>query len=299
MSANLNRAVMPPSEPFERTRTFQDEWAIRYGILMGGTKVVETPGIGQFWIGHPQIFRRRLMGFTHQQIRGRNEAEDGKYLDDPGGTLLGPSPLESAKLEDKSPAICMREALMILGGQGFINITTLTGDKANAERLFNVVLPGDIAELPLVDVIDFMEQPDYVEKALNMDRELRGRAHTLREEMLGGAYISRTYMQTYTSAVSEEIGQFDEKKTGKHKVDDVDRQYFWELKKTLPENRTREANSMLGREIASAMPRNDNTEMVAEMKEANRLKAEELAIRRLELESTERVAARNPNPKPK
>lgn len=281
MSAE-QRVIMPSTEPVERTRIFQDEWAVRYGILMGGTAVIETPGIGQFWIGHSQIVRRQLMGFTHQQVRGRNEAEDGKYLDEPGGALLGASPLESAKFTDKSPALCMREAIQMLGGRGFVNSQTLMGDTKNADRLFSVVLPAEIASLPLVEVISFLEQSAYVDNAF-MDDDLRRRAHRLREnDLLPGAYIAREYMTQYTNAISEEIG--NDKKTGKKKVDSVDIQYFWELKLTLPKDKPLEATTMLGREIAGAMSRsNDNSEMVIEMREANRLKAEELEIRRLEL----------------
>lgn len=283
----FNKTVMPPTDPVERTRVFQDEWAIRYGILMGGTKVVETPGIGQFWIGHPRIFRRTLMGFTHQQVRGRNEAEDGKYLDEPGGALLGPTPLDSARLEDKSPALCMRETIQILGAKGFVNSQTLMGDKTNADRLFNIVLPPEISILPLVDVIAFMEQKDYIDKTMNLDSVLRERAYNLRDELLPGAYISRAYMEQYTAAISEEVGAVVDgtKKTGKRGVDSVDVEYFWELKKTLPKDRPLEATTMLGREIAGAMSKgNDNSAMVAAMEEANRLKAEELEIRRMELE---------------
>lgn len=287
MSTNPNTfvsTVMPPTEPVERTRVFQDEWAIRYGILMGGTAIVETPGIGQFWIGHSQIFRRKLHGFTHQQVRGRNEAEDGKYLDEPGGALLGASPLDSARLEDKSPALCMREAIQMLGAKGFVNSQTLMGDKVNADRLFNVVLPPEIAILPLVDVIEFLQDPHYIEKAF-ADGEFRSRAQRLREnDLLPGAYVARDFMVSYTSAISEEISS--DKKTGKKRVDSVDIEYFWELKLTLPKDKPLEATTMLGREIAGAMSKgNDNSAMVAEMKEANRLKAEELDLRRRELES--------------
>lgn len=275
---------MPPIDPVERSQVFQDEWAVRYGVLMGGTAVVETPGIGQFWIGHPKVYRRRLMGFTHQQVRGRNEAEDGQYLDEPGGALLGPTPLESARLTDKSPALCMREAIQMLGVKGFVNSQTLMGDKVNADRLFNIVLPPEIANQPLVDVIDFIGKSEYIENALNMDAALRGRAHNLREELLQGAYISHAYMQQYTSAISEEISQSAEKKTGKRGVDSVDIEYFWELKLTLPKDRPLEATTMLGREIAGAVSKgNDNSAMVAEMREANRLRAEELELRREEL----------------
>lgn len=283
---------MPPTEPVERTRIFQDEWAIRYGVLMGGTEIVETPGIGQFWIGHSQIHRRRLMGFTHQQVRGRNEAEDGKYLDEPGGALLGPSPLDSAKLEDKSPALCMREAIQMLGAKGFVNSQTLMGDKTYADQLFNVVLPNEIAILPVVDVITFMQKSDYVENAF-MDAALRGRAQNLREELLQGAYIARDYMIQYTNAISEEIGQVADgsKKTGKRGVDSVDIEYFWELKKTLPKDRPLEATTQLGKEIAAAFAGKggDTSALVAVMADQNRLKQEELELRRRELELKESV----------
>lgn len=275
-------AVMPQTIPVESTRRFQDEWAVRYGVLMGGTRVVKLDGIGQFWVGHHEIPRRQLIGFTRQQVRGRNEAEDGKYLDEPGGQLLAPSTLEVAKLIDKSPALCMREMVQMQGSHGFFNSQVLMGDESTADQIFNAVMPANVAVLPLVDVIKFLEDDTYVLKSEFLKDDLKGRANQFREECLQGAYVARAYMTDYTNAISDEIGS--EKKTGKKKVDSVDIEYFWELKLTLPKDKPLEATSMLGREIAGAMNRGaDNAEMVAEMKEANRLKAEELEIRRLEL----------------
>lgn len=275
-------AVMPNTLPVERTKIFQDEWAIRYGVLMGGTKLIKLDGVGQFWVGHYEIPRRQLIGFTHQQVRGRSEAEDSAALDEPGGgLLLGASPLEAKKLMDKSPALCMREMIQMYGAKGFINSQTLMGDTKNADRIFNVVLPNEIAVLPLVDVIDFMQKSEYVDKAF-MDNDLRRRAHLFREEGLAGGYIARDYMISYTNAISDEIG--GDKKTGKKKVDSVDIEYFWELKLTLPKDKPLEATSMLGREIAGAMSKgNDNSALVAAMERQNELKAEENELRRQEI----------------
>lgn len=277
-------SIMPQTLAVERTQIFQDEWAIRYGVLMGGTKIVKLDGIGQFWVGHYEIPRRHLIGFTHQQVRGRNEAEDSAALDEPGGGLLtNPSPLEVRKLVDKSPALCMREMIQMQGAKGFINSQTLMGDTENADRICSMVMPAEVAAMPLVDVLAFMEKSAYVEKAF-MDGKLRARAQSFREECLQGGYIARAYMTQYTSAISEEINQSNEKKTGKRGVDSVDTEYFWELKLTLPKDRPLEATTQLGKEIAGAMSKgSDNSAMVAEMKEANRLKAEELELRKLEL----------------
>lgn len=290
-------AVMPATLPVERTRTFQDEWAVRYGVLMGGTKIIKLDGIGQFFVGHHEIPRRQLIGFTSQEVRGRNE--DESILDDPSGSLLGPGPLDQKKLTLKSPALCMREMIQMYGAQGFVNSQTLMGDQTNADRLFNVVLPSEIAELPVVDVIGFLQDSTYVEKAF-MDRTLMSRAQQLREECLQGAFISRDYMTMYTNAISEEIGS--EKKTGKKKVDSVDIQYYWELKKTLPEDRPLEATTRLGKEIATAMSGTGGTDaLVVEMREQNRLKAEENELRRFELSQaapteTKRGSAKRPAP---
>src|SRR5256885_7738502 len=129
-------ALMPLTEPVERKQTFQDEWAVRFGVLMGGTKIIRLDGIGQFWVGHSEIPRRELVGFTHQQVRGRNEAEDSAALDEPGGGLLtNPSPLEARRLVDKSPALCMRETFQMIGAKGFINSQALMGDTQNADRI--------------------------------------------------------------------------------------------------------------------------------------------------------------------
>lgn len=293
MSANP-RALMPATTPVERTRVFQDEWAVRYGILMGGTKVINLDGIGQYFVGHHQIPRRALVGFTRQQVRGRNEAQDSADLDQPGGGLLMASPLDSKRLVDKSPAECMREMIVMQGDKGFVNSRILMGDETTADQLFNVVLPVDIAELPLVDVITFLEDKQYIGKSF-LSKELQYRADKLREEdLLPGAYIARAHMTSYTNAVSEEVGQVADgsKKTGKRGVDSVDIEYFWELKRTLPKDRPLEATSRLGKEIAGAIGRsNDNSEIAAEMREANRLKAEELEIRRQELGLTRNDAS--------
>lgn len=283
MSASMApRALMPATIPVESTRIFRDEWAVRYGVLMGGTKVVNLDGIGQYYVGHHQIPRRALIGFTRQVVGGRNEAADSEALDAPGGGLLAPSPLETKRVMDKSPALCMREMIQQYGAKGFFNSQVLMGDEETADQIFNAVLPVNIAALPLVDVIAFLEDESYITKSQFLDSKLKGRANQFREECLQGGYVTRAYLTSYTSAISDEIES--DKKTGKKKVDAVDTEYYWELKLTLPKDKPLEATSMLGREIAGAMSKgNDNSEMVAEMREANRLKAEELEIRRLEL----------------
>jgi len=270
-------AILPSTIPVERTRQFRDEWAIRYGILMGGTEVVETPGIGQYWIGHPRIYRRKLMGFTRQQVGARNEAADSADLDAPGGGLLmAPSPLESRRLRDKSPAVCMREAVQILG-PGFVNSETLMGDETTADQIFNAVLPESIQVKPLIDVIEFLQTLD-IDTAQFLPKDLKPRAEQFRMELLQGAYVSRDYMTAYTEKIADEI---NEKKT-KHRVDSVDIAYFWELKKTLPEDKPLETTARLGKEIAGAMNQGNEREIAA-MEESNRLKAIELDLRAREL----------------
>lgn len=270
---------MPQTAAPERQRIFNDEWAVRYGVLMGGTETVDTPGIGQYWIGHSQIHRRKLMGFTRQQVRGRNEAEDSAALDAPGGALLQASPLESAKLMDKSPAVCMREAIVIMGHKGFFNSRSLMGlSESDANQIFNAVLPEMETIKPLVDVLDYLRDLDiYASTFLKAD--LKPIAEQFRNECLQGGYVAREFLSGYCNSVTDEIEQ---KKT-KYRVDDVVRSYFWELKRTLPQDKPAEATAQLGKEIAGAMaPQTSERELNA-MEEANRLHAEELELRRQEL----------------
>lgn len=269
---------MPQTAAPERQRVFNDEWAVRYGVLMGGTETVDTPGIGQYWIGHSQIYRRKLMGFTRQQVRGRNEAEDSAALDAPGGALLQASPLESAKLMDKSPAVCMREAIVIMGHKGFFNSRALMGNEDTADQIFNAVLPENVQVQPLVDVLDYLRDLDiYASTFLKAD--LKPIAEQFRNECLQGGYVAREFLSGYCNSVTDEIEQ---KKT-KYRVDDVVRSYFWELKRTLPQDKPAEATAQLGKEIAGAIaPQTSERELNA-MEEANRLHAEELELRRQEL----------------
>ncbi len=270
-------AILPKTIPYERTRQFQDEWAIRWGVLMGGTEIVETPGIGQYWIGHSEIHRRKLTGFTRQQVGARNEAADSAALDEPGGVMLAPSPLESRRLQDKSPATCMREAIQILGPR-FINSQVLMGDESTAEQIFNAVMPESIQVKPLVDVIEFLENLD-VQKSQFLAHDLKPRAEQFRMECLQGGYAARDELTAYTEKIADEITE----KKSKHRVDKVDIAYFWELKKTLPEDKPLETTARLGKEIAGAMSQGSERQLAA-MEESNRLKAEELELRRRELE---------------
>lgn len=269
-------AILPKTIPYERTRQFQDEWAIRWGVLMGGTEVIETPGIGQYWIGHSEIRRRKLTGFTRQQVGARNEAADSAALDEPGGVMLAPSPLESKRLRDKSPAVCMREAVQILP-PGFMNSSVLMGDETTAEQIFNAVLPESIQVKPLVDVIEFLEALNVRESQF-LPNDLKARAEEFRLECLHHGKVARQYMTSYTDKIADEINE----KKSKHRVDVVDIAYFWELKKTLPEDKPLETTARLGKEIAGAFTQGNEREIAAR-EEANRLKAEELEIRRLEL----------------
>ena len=269
---------MPTTAAPERQRVFNDEWAVRYGVLMGGTETIDTPGIGQYWIGHSQIHRRKLMGFTRQQVRGRNEAEDSAALDAPGGALLQASPLESAKLMDKSPAVCMREAIVMMGHKGFFNSQALMGDEINADRIFNAILPETVQVKPLVDVIDYLQVLE-VEKMTFLPDALKSQAERFRMESLQGGYVAREFLSGYCNSITDEV----EQKKSKYRIDDVVKSYFWELKRTLPQDKPAEATRELGMSIAGAMaPQTSEREMLA-MEEANRLHAEELELRRQEL----------------
>lgn len=280
---------MPTTAAPERQRQFNDEWAVRYGVLMGGTEVIDTPGIGQYWIGHSQIHRRKLMGFTRQQVRGRNEAEDSAALDAPGGALLQASPLESAKLMDKSPAVCMREAIVMMGHKGFFNSRVLMGDESTADQIFNAVLPEVVAIKPLVDVIKHLQDLDVYQSQF-LKGELKSRAEMFRQECLQGGYVAREFMTGYTNSITEEIEQ---KKT-KHRVDSVDIAYFWELKRTLPQDKPAEATEALGKSIAGAMAPKVSERELAAMEEANQLKREELELKRAEIEAGKQQSARKP-----
>lgn len=289
----MSAAIMPVTAAPERQRQFNDEWAIRYGVLMGGTEVIETPGIGQFYIGHMQIHRRKLTGFTRQQVRGRNEAEDSAALDQPGGALFQVSPLESAKLVDKSPAVCMREAIVMMGHKGFFNSQALMGDESTADQIFNAVLPENVQAQPLVDVIEYLQGLEVYESAFIPDA-LKPRTEQFRMECLQGGYIAREFLTSYCNAVTEEV----EQKKSKYRIDEVVKAYFWELKRTLPQDKPQEATRELGMSIANAMaPQVSERELVA-MEEANRLKAEELALRRLELEQKQSPAVGDSPQKP-
>src|SRR5262249_49737790 len=278
MSTPQQRVIMPPTAPIERQRAIQDEWAVRYGVLMGGTAIADCWGVGEFWKGHNQIYRRCLTGFTHQQVRVRNEAEDSAALDEPGGSLLGDPLREHRRLMDKSPSVCMKEMQMHLGNRCANLGLLLVVPAKKAMDPLNPVLPAEVAARPLVEVIEYLETP----VTLPSQRE------ALRQELLEGAIINRNYMQIYTDATVEEIGEYATKKTGKFKVDSVDREYFWELKRTLPENVRKETMTELGKEIAVAVAgKGNDSEVAAEMRRANELKAEELELRRRELELKE------------
>lgn len=276
---------MPVTAAPERQRVFNDEWAVRYGVLMGGTEVIETPGIGQYWIGHSQIHRRKLMGFTRQQVRGRNEAEDSAALDAPGGALLQASPLESAKLMDKSPAVCMRETIVMIGHKGFFNSKALIGlGESDANQVFNAVLPEAEAVKPLVDVLDYLRDLDvYALTFLKAD--LKPIAEAFRGECQGGGYVAREFLSGYCNSITDEV----EQKKSKYRIDDVVRAYFWELKRTLPQDKPAEATRELGLSIANAMAPNVSERELLAMERANELKERELVLREQEIKQSSPV----------
>ncbi len=235
-----------------------------YGVLMGGAKEIKIEGIGEASVGHLSIPRRALAEFVRLQVGLKNESEAALNDERPAMHIQWYANPE--RIGVKSPGQCAREVHATYGERGFIIPNTLIGkDYDSAIELFDSVMPK--AE-NLVGVIKGLSSSAFAEGS---------EEDSLRNELLEGAYTAREYMVRYTTEMAGEV--LNAPKTGKGKggFDELDKEYFREIGKPLPEELPALANAAMGKEIAASIGKSNNDELLKAVLEQNQLIMKQLA----------------------
>lgn len=255
------------------------ENAVRYGILMGGPKEILSNGIGEYSVGHDfPMPRRRIIEFIGINVGRKNESEAA--LADDSHTLHQDWHLNPERVSYKSPARCAVDVKQTFGAQGFIIPPTLVGmEYDEAEKLLDSVLPLEISEKPLVDVIEYLQFVD----------RLSDEANKLRDELLSGAEVARSWLSKQVLDLKAEMDRSRTGQPGLRGLDNVQKEYFRELREPLPEEVPALATLAMGRELGKQFAANasggSKTDLLLEQlieqnklqAEANRLLQEKLA----------------------
>ena len=260
-------AVRPVTQ--DKREIYFDEQSVRYGILMGGPKSIEWSGVGEFSVGHHSIPRRALAEFTSIRVGRRNEFEEALTDDRP--SLHDKWSENPNRVISKSPKQCAHDVTMLYGYRGFVVPKSLIGiDFEEAVSLFDSVLPVDAATQPLVDVIDY----------LSVNYKPGTEAEELRNELLEAAGIARGWLTEYTRSIKGELDLAKGTGKGKRGLDEIDKEYFRELREPLPEEipalATLSMGKQIGQQFATAVAGSKTDELVAALVEQNRLHAEEI-----------------------
>ncbi len=214
------------------------ENAPHYGVLMGGPVEIKLDGIGEASVGHLRIPRRSLAEFTQIHVGRRNESE--MSLTNESAQLHAQWYNNPDRIVVKSPRACAREVHATFGERGFLIPTSLIGKNYDvAVSMFDAVMPKGT----LNEVIAGLLASSFEDS----DRE------NLRLELLEGAYVSHAYITRYTEEMSTEVGNSLKTGKGKGGFDSLDKEYFRELNKPLPEEVPAIATLAMGKEIAASL----------------------------------------------
>lgn len=220
---------------------YQDEWANRFGILVGGVKETPWNGIGENSVGHHRIVRREWVVFTRLRVGRRPEFEGA--LDFPENAVQLDWSTNPERLGMKSPRACAGDVLAAFGAQGYCVPKVLVGH-ANPEAVCEKVWPREARDgFRLIDHIEYFEGFQSGDET-----EVR-----LAEELLAKCYECRGYVQEYVRTIKTEV----ESKFGLKNLNEPLKQLFEEIGEPLPEQKTALVAQAMGREIVKGQGHDD------------------------------------------
>lgn len=249
---------------------FAHENAVRYGILMGGPKEILCNGIGEYSVGHDNAMpRRTLIEFIGINVGRKNESEEALTNDSPH--LHKDWHKNPSRVVYKSPLKCAIDVSRPYKDNGFVVPDSLVGHAyEEAVEVFDSVLPREVAELPLTDVV----------RHLSSLRPASPAAEQLRDEMLAGAYTAQNWIGKQVRDLKSELGRASKGGPGIRALDDIQGEYFRELKEPLPEEIPALATLAMGKELGKQFAAGGNrTDLLLEqLIKQNQLKEEELRL---------------------
>src|SRR6266536_1142344 len=187
----------PAAQPEGNQDAFRNEWADRFGILVGGFRQHQWNLIGDQSIGHYIIERRVWMTFRRLRVGRRPDFD--RALDLPENAIQKNWSEQSERLTYKSPRECALDVINAFGEQGFCVPQVLIGH-SDPERLCEKVWPRELRNSRRL-----FEHIQYFEGFQTDNKDEAG----LASELLTAAYNSRGFAEQYIANLRREIA--DEK----------------------------------------------------------------------------------------
>lgn len=234
MQTQIRDFQSPAVSPQENE--YQDEQSTHYGILVGGAPRIDWNGTGESSVGHHVFERRTWKTFSRLRV-GRRPEFDGA-LDLPENTVQTDWAISADRLAWKSPRACAGDVLASFREQGFCVPKVLIGH-VNPESLTEKVWPRAHREkLRLYQHIEYFE-------SFVVDGEEEAQ---LAEQLLDACYLSRNWISETVRTLKTEV----EGPKGLKNLNEVTKEYFYEINEPLPEHKTALVASAMGKEIVEA-----------------------------------------------
>lgn len=239
---------------------------------MGGPKEILCNGVGEYSVGHDLPMKRReVIEFIGINVGRKNETEEALNNDSPH--LHQDWHRNPARVVYKTPKACAGDVFQMFGLQGFVVPESLIGlPYDDAVRLFETVLPPDVAAQPLADVILHLR---YIDSYANNN------ARQLREELLNAAHAAQNWLGKQVLDLKSELSRASKGGPGIRGLDVVHTEYFRELKEPLPEEVPTLATLAMGKELGKQFRdagSNKTDLLIEQLIKQNQLKEEELRL---------------------
>lgn len=282
----ISAVPTPEADPFSR-RT-QDETTPRNCVYVGGPARLDLSNlIGEAYVQHAAVERRRLYVFTEHPVGMRDESPEAEqaYLS------AGPDsePVRKAKVRMKSPKEDAYQIFKTYGEEGFTVCESLLGlvrvtetpdgrksyDNSKAEAVYAAVVPAEFmpgGSGTLKEFSRFLNSTSAerftIEAALS--DELAARAPRLRSELAAAAAKSLALWQKHVRSLKGEWDRYRTNGQGKADFNEAERELFREVGEPLPEERQANANRKVVETVIEATGGQSDARMLYDILEGER-----------------------------
>jgi hypothetical protein len=266
---------VPEIDPFAR-RT-HDEVTPRNCVHIGGPARLDlSPLIGEAYVQHAEIHRRRLTLFTEHPVGMRDESPEAEQAYLSAGPEL--EPVRKSKVRMKSPKEDAYQIFKTFGEEGFTVCESLLGlvevkeapdgrkfyNNSKAEKVYQAVIPaeymlGGTGTLKgLNRFLSTSASADFTAQS-GLSEDLLPRADRLRSELRASAAKSLALWQKHVRSLKGEWDRYRTNGEGKADFNDAERELFREVGEPLPEERQANANKAVVETVIEATGQNGGT----------------------------------------
>jgi hypothetical protein len=264
----LSAIPTPEADPFARRTA--DEVTPRNCVYVGGPARLDLSGlIGEAYVQHSEVQRRRLTLFTEHPVGMRDESPEAEqaYLS------AGPEadPVRKAKVRMKSPKEDAYQIFKTYGEEGFVVCESLLGlvevtqgqdgrkfyDNSRAEAVYAAVVPAEFmpgGEGTLKEFNRFLAAgaaAQFTAEA-GLPADLAPRRDRLRQELRAAAAKSLALWSKHVRSLKGEWDRYRTNGEGKADFNDAERELFREVGEPLPEERVAQANKAVVQTVVDA-----------------------------------------------